>query len=159
MQCWTRAQQKLRCLGHLDRLSLSSSILFTIAGTVTNLSVVPGVVVDINHTISTSAQAVRHQHVVVGKLGLIQDASHLVVREVLPTDRETEDIVAVIINKVLHLAQTIDTWWDIRVRSSPRYDISYRTIGRQEARPVRRRRYHLYHNRSLWNRSLHMTGT
>jgi hypothetical protein len=75
---------------------------------ITNLSVIPGVVVDIDLTVSACAQTVRHQHIVVGKLGLIQDTSHLAIREVLPADRETENIVAVILDEVLHLAQTID---------------------------------------------------
>lgn len=64
---------------------------------------------DVDFTVCASTQTCIDEHVVVGKLGLVEYASHLVVREILPADGETEHIVTVVLDKVLHLTKAIGT--------------------------------------------------
>ena len=76
----------------------------------THLAIIPSVVMDVNYTVCTSIQTCINEHVVVGKLGLVKYTSHLVVREILPADGETEQVVTVVLDKVLHLTKAIGTY-------------------------------------------------
>jgi hypothetical protein len=65
---------------------------------------------DVNFTVCTSTQTCIDEHVVVGKLGPVEYTSHLIVREILPGNGETEQVVAVVLDKVLHLTKAIGTY-------------------------------------------------
>ena len=65
---------------------------------------------NVDYTVRASTQTCINERVVVGKLGLVEHTSHLVVREILPADRETEQAVAVVLDKVLHLTEAIGTY-------------------------------------------------
>ena len=65
---------------------------------------------DVDETGCTSTQTCADEHVVVGKLGLVEYTSHLIVREILPGNGETEQVVAVVLDKVLHLTKAIGTY-------------------------------------------------
>ena len=65
---------------------------------------------NVDYTVRASTQTCINERVVVGKLGLVEHTSHLVVREILPADRETEQVVAVVLDKVLHLTEAIGTY-------------------------------------------------
>jgi hypothetical protein len=75
----------------------------------THLTIVPRIVVEVDQTVCTSAQTCFNKHVILGKLGLVEYTSHLVVREILPADRETEQVVAVILDEMLHLTEAVCT--------------------------------------------------
>ena len=76
----------------------------------THRAIIPCIVMDVDFTVCTGAQTSTDEHVVVGKLGLVEYASALIVRKILPGDGETEQIVTVVLDKVLHLTEAIGTY-------------------------------------------------
>lgn len=86
-----------------------SQITYLYHGDKTYLAIIPCVVVDIDFTVCAGTQTCTDEHVVIVKLSLVEHTSHLVVREILPTDGETEHVVTVILDKVLHLTKAVGT--------------------------------------------------
>ena len=62
---------------------------------------------DVNDAAGSVSQACLDQSVGFSKVGLIQGSGEDVVREELPAAGETEDVEAVIVDEVLHLAGAI----------------------------------------------------
>lgn len=52
-------------------------------------------------------QARLHQFVIFSKIGFVQSTAHNVIDEILPADRESEDVESVVFSKVRHLAGTV----------------------------------------------------
>lgn len=74
------------------------------------LAVEPGVVVDINNAVSTSAEAGLDEGVVFSKVVRVEVSALSVVGQKLPSNGETEDVHLVIVNEVLHLAKSVDAF-------------------------------------------------
>lgn len=73
-----------------------------------NLSTPSGIIMNVNHTISTGSQTSIHQLIVDREFTLIKIASWSVVDKILPAYREAEDVEFEVVGEMLHLSDAVD---------------------------------------------------
>jgi hypothetical protein len=73
-----------------------------------NLTIPSSIIVNIDYAISSSIQAASNELIVDAEMGFIQVCSERW-NEILPADRESEDVESVIICEVVHLSNAVRT--------------------------------------------------
>lgn len=72
-----------------------------------DLTIPPRVIMNIDNTMRTRLQARLHQCVILSKIGFVKSTAEDIVDEILPGDREAEDVESVVLRKVFHLASAV----------------------------------------------------
>ena len=92
----------------VGQLRPDASKLLICRSTLTDNATIPScIVVDINDARGSGVQADLDKSVVLSKVVGVERASKSVIGEILPSDRETEDVQAIVLYEVVHLTLTI----------------------------------------------------